>query len=313
MREDLSDTIFDLFPADTWAVSTLDQEKASNTYTEWLGQELAGATANRQIEGDDASFATLSAPSRYGTYCQISSKTFLVSDSVEATDRAGRGRESARGLMVRMRELKRDMEQAITQNQIATTGGSGTGRSTAGMETWIGGPTSTNGAAANAVAATAGSAATTPPVTSGTAGTAPTDGTAGSFTAALLNAALEGAWVQGGDPRIILMSSTQKKVADTFTGIATRFVDVNKTAQASIIGAASSYVSDFGNHTLMLHRYMRTNVVLCLDPDYWAVRYLRKPLKRELAKTGDGTKHQIITEFGLVARNWRANSKVVSL
>jgi hypothetical protein len=40
---------------------------------------------------------------------------------------------------------------------------------------------------------------------------------------------------------------------------------------------------------------------------------LRKPLKRELAKTGDGTKHQIITEFGLVARNWRANSKVVSL
>jgi hypothetical protein len=58
---------------------------------------------------------------------------------------------------------------------------------------------------------------------------------------------------------------------------------------------------------------MRTNVVLCLDPDYWAVRYLRKPLKRELAKTGDGTKHQIITEFGLVARNWRANSKVVSL
>ena len=51
MREDLSDTIFDLFPADTWAVSTLDQESATNTYTEWLGQELAGATANRQIEG----------------------------------------------------------------------------------------------------------------------------------------------------------------------------------------------------------------------------------------------------------------------
>jgi hypothetical protein len=184
------------------------------------------------------------------------------------------------------------------------------------MESWIGGPTSSNGTtAANAVAATTTAAtATTAPVTSGTAGTAPTDGTTfGALTANALNLALEGAWIQGGDPRVILMSSTQKKVADTFTGIATRFVDVNKGAQASIIGAASSYVSDFGNHTLMLHRYMRTSVVLCLDPDYWAVRYLRPFTKRELAKTGDGTKHQIIGEACLVARNWRASSKVVAL
>ena len=144
-------------------------------------------------------------------------------------------------------------------------------------------------------------------------GTAPTDGTTfGALTNSALNLALEGAWIQGGDPRILLMSSTQKKVADLFTGIATRFTDVNKTAQASIIGAASSYVSDFGNHTLMLHRYMRTSIVLCLDPDMWALRYLRPFTKRELAKTGDGTKHQIVGEVGLVARNWRASSKVVA-
>lgn len=314
MREDLTDTIFDLFPADTWAVSTLDRESASNVYTEWLGQELAAAGANIQIEGDDASFATLSAPSRYGSYTQILSKTFLVSDSLEATNRAGRGKEAARGLMVRMREIKRDLERALTQNQISTVGGSATGRSTAGMESWIGGPTSTSNSAANAVAGTATSGATTPPVTSGAAGTAPTDSTTlGPLTVTNLNAALEGAWVQGGDPRIILMSSNQKKIADQITGIATRFTDVNKTAQASIIGAASSYVSDFGNHTLLLHRYMRTSVVLCLDPDYWAVRYLRPFQSRQLAKTGDGTKYQIIGEACLVARNWRASSKVVAL
>lgn len=316
VREDLSDTIFDLFPADTWAVSTLDRETAINVYTEWLGQELSGATANRQIEGDDASFVTLSAPSRYGTYTQILSKTFLISDSLEATNRAGRGREGARGLMVRMREIKRDLEQAVTQNQIATVGGSGTGRSTAGMESWIGGPTQTDGGitAGNALAATATSAATTPPVTSGTAGTAPTDGTTlGALTVTLLNGGIEGSWVQGGDARVILMSSKQKKVADTFTGIATRFVDSSAKAQASIIGAASSYVSDFGNHVLQLHRYMRTSVVLILDPDYWAIRYLRPFQKRELAKTGDGTKYQIIGEAGLIARNWRASSKIVAL
>jgi hypothetical protein len=214
---------------------------------------------------------------------------------------------------VRMRELKRDLEQAITQNQISTVGGSGTGRSMAGMESWIGGPTSSNGTtAANAVATTTtGNAGTTPPVTSGTAGTAPTDATTGALTVAALNLALEGAWIQGGEPRIILTSPTQKKVIDTFTGIATRFVDVEKRSQASIVNAASAYVSDFGNHSIVLHRYMRTSVVLCLDPDYWAVRYLRKPTRRELAKTGDGTKHQVIMECALVARNWRASSKVV--
>jgi hypothetical protein len=311
MREDLEDTIWDLFPEDTWAVSNLDRVSASNTYHEWLGQELAGATANRQIEGDDASFATLSVPSRYGVYMQILSKTFLVSDSVEATTRAGRGRESARGLMVKMRELKRDLEQAITQNQTSTVGGSGTGRSMAGMETWIGGPTSSNFAAANAVETTAASTGTTPPVSSGTAGTAPTDPTTGALTNSALVPALEGAWVQGGNPRYILASSTQKKVIDTFAGIATRFVDTNPSKQAPIIAAANSYVSDFGNHTVVLHRYMRTSVVLCIDPDYWSVAYLRNPQKRELAKTGDGTKYQIIMECGLTARNWRASSKVV--
>ena len=88
---------------------------------------------------------------------------------------------------------------------------------------------------------------------------------------------------------------------------------MNKGDQAVITGAANVYVSDFGKHQVILHRYMRSSVVLCLDPDYWAVRYLRKPQKRKLAKTGDAEKQQIIGEWALVARNWKANSKVVAI
>jgi hypothetical protein len=315
IREDLSDVIFDLFPEDTWALSNFDREDASSTLTEWLAQELAAPGANIQIEGDDASFASLTPPTRYNTYLQISSKTFLVSDTLEAVNKAGRKSELARGALVKMRELKRDMETRITQNGIATVGGAGTGRSTAGIESWIGGPTADPGATtANAVRATTSAAATTTPaVTSGTAGTAPTDGTTtGALTNAVLNQALMGAWAQGGDPRVILVGVAQKAAIDAFTGQATRFVDVAKGQQASIVGAANVYVSDFGNHQVILHRYMRSSIVLCLDPDYWAVRYLRKPQKRKLAKTGDGEKFQIITEWGLVARNWKASSKVVA-
>ena len=78
--------------------------------------------------------------------------------------------------------------------------------------------------------------------------------------------------------------------------------------------------SDFGRHQVIMNRYgnldsagalIERGVVFCLDPSYWAVRYLRRPFKRELAKTGDATKFQLLCEWGLVARNWKANSKIV--
>lgn len=315
LREDLSDLIFDLFPEDTYALTNFDREEASATYTEWLGQSLAAPAANIQVEGDDATFASLTPPSRYGSYLQISSKTFLVSDSLEKVNKAGRRSEVARGAVVKMREMKRDMETRILQNGISTAGGAATGRSTAGIEAWIGGPTADPGSTtANAVrATTTANTTTTPPITSGTATTAPTDGTTtGALTAAVLNQALMGAWAAGGNTSLILVGPTQKAAIDAFTGVATRFVDVDRNKQASIVNAANVYVSDYGTHTVVLSRYMRSSVVLCLDPDFWAVRYLRMPMKRELAKTGDGTKYQIITEFALVARNWASSSKVVA-
>ena len=51
LREDLTDTLFDLFPEDTYLLSTLDREEASATYTEWMAQELQAPAANIQLEG----------------------------------------------------------------------------------------------------------------------------------------------------------------------------------------------------------------------------------------------------------------------
>lgn len=312
-REDLSDVIFDLFPEDTWAMSNLDREKATATYSEWLGQSLAAPAANAQLEGDDASFAALTAPSRFGTYMQISSKTFIVSDSLEAVNKAGRKSEVARGAMVKMRELKRDMESRICGVGISTAGGAGTARTTAGMEAWIGDATASAAGASHVVLSTTSASSSSPPITSGTPGTAITDGTTtGAFTSASLGYALQGAWEDGGDTKVILLTAKQKQLLDAFTSVATRMVDVSKGKEASIVGAANLYVSDFGVHQVILNRYGRDFTVLCLDPTMWAVRYLRPFISRELAKTGDGIKHQIITEWGLVCRNPLANSKVTA-
>lgn len=320
IREDLEDVIWDLFPEDTWAVSNLDKVDATAPTHEWLGQVLAAAGANIGVEGDDASFTSLTSPSRYGNYTQILSKTFLVSDTLEAAKKAGRGSEVARGAMVKMRELKRDMEYAIVRNAIGTAGGATTGRSMAGMETWISGflnnafVGTTVTASTAIMSTTTANTCTTPLTSSGVPGVAPTDGTTtAALTITNLNNALQGAWSNGGNPTIILGTANNKAAIDGFTSIATRFVDVDAATQSPIIGAANVYVSDFGRHTVVLHRYMRTVTLLCLDPNYWAIAFLRRPMARELARTGDGTKYQIITEAGLVSRNWQSSSKVVAL
>lgn len=320
-REDIEDIIFELDPMDTWALSNLPRVKATGVYHEWLSDDLAAAATNRQHEGAEAAATTATPARRLGNWCQISEKVFAVSDTLEAVDKVGRKSEIGRLGTKLLKELKRDIESALVTNQGSSgggggaLGGTGTARSSAGIESWIGNgtTTTTQGEASNVVAATSTSGATSPGFASG-AVTAPTDGTTtGALTEGQLKAALEGAWEDGGDPRVILVGSRQKKVIDAFSGIATRFVDSAPRAQATIIGAANMYVSSFGSpHMVMLSRYVRSSVVLCIDPEYWAVAFLRGFRTTPLAKTGDAEKRLINTEFTLVCRNPKASSKVVA-
>jgi hypothetical protein len=321
VREDIEDVIFLLDPMDTWALSNLDKVDASAVYHEWLADDLAAAAANRQIEGNDVSFSTAAPARRLGNWTQISHKTFAVSDTLEAVEKVGRSSERGRLGMKLLKELKRDVESALVGAQGSSggqgggQGGTGTARSSAGMEAWIGNGTTTTtaGEASNVVAATTSSGATSPGFASG-AVAAPTDGTTtGALTEGQLKAALQGSWEDGGDPRVILVGARQKGVIDAFSGVATRFVDVQRTGQASIIGAANMYVSSFGSpHAVILSRYVRSSVVLCIDPDYWAVAFLRGFKKTPLARTGEAEKMLISAEFTLVSRNNAASSKVVA-
>lgn len=314
VREDLEDVIWLLDPMDTWALSNLDRVDANAVNHEWLSDNLAAAASNIVREGDDATFGTAVPAARLGNYCQIFNKTFVVSDTLEQVKKAGRSSETGRLGTKLLKELKRDMELAVVGNQASSAGGSATGRSLAGMESWIAGPTTTGTTASNAVATTTNGTATTPGFASGTVA-APTDGaTTGALTEGTLKAALQGAWTDGGDPRVILTSAVGKGYIDSFSGIATRFVDSSPKAQATIIGAANMYVSSFGSpHMVVLSRYVRSSVVLCLDPDYWALAFLRNPQKKPLAKTGDASKTLIVTELTLVCRNPNASAKVVAV
>jgi hypothetical protein len=320
MREDLEDVIWLLDPMDTWALSNLPKVDVSSVYHEWLQDTLAAPATNAQIEGNDASFATAAAAPRRGNWTQISYKTFAVSDTLEAVEKAGRSSERERLGVKLLKELKRDVESAIVGNQGSSggqggaQGGTATARSSAGMEAWIGNGTTTltAGEASNVVSATTNSANATSAGFASGAVAAPVDGTTGALSEGQLKAALQGAWEDGGNTSTILVAARQKQVIDGFAGIATRFIDSSPNKQASIVGAANMYVTSFGTHMIVLSRYVRSSVVLCIDPDYWAVGFMRAFKKTPLARTGEAEKMLISSEWTLVCRNNAANSKVVS-
>lgn len=284
---------------DTWASTNLEKVDATSTYHEHLQDNLAAAAANVQIEGDDAAFSTAAPAERVGNILQISRKTFIVSGTLEEVKKAGRKSELKRLGTKYMKELKRDIEFALVRNQASSLGGSGTARSSAGMESWIEGPTATTaGTAANVVTATTNSTTSTTPGFSGGTVVAPTDGTAGALTIGQLNAALQGSWEDGGDPRALLVAANNKNTIDNFTSLATRQVDVAKSDKLPVLGSVNVYVHSYGSPSMVvLSRYVRSSVVLCIDPGYWSIAFLRRPFMETLAKTGDAEKRQMLAEF----------------
>lgn len=306
LAEDFQDIIFDISPEETPLLSVCKRTKAAQTFHQWQTDALAAAGANAQIEGLDSTFATLSPTTVLGNYCQISSKTVNISGTHDVVRKYGRKSEVAYQLMKAGKEIKRDMEYALVRNQASSAGGQATARTSGGLESWIG---SQSG---NMVKATGQSNATTIGFSGGVVA-APTDGTAVTFIEANLQTALGLAWTDGGDPSLILMSSVNKARFSAFTGVATKYNEVKGATQGTIIGAADMYVSDFGNHTVKLDRFMRDQSVLCIDPGYVGVAQLRPIEKTELGRTGDSTKWLITTEYCLVVQNPDAHAKVTTV
>lgn len=307
-REDLEDVIWELDPLETYCLSNFDRVDAKATYHEWELDAMTAPAANRDLEGNDGSYSAVTQPTRAGNYCQISSKSFIVSGTQEVVAKAGRKSDVVRQLKKQMMELKNDMEFAIVTNQASSAGGSATARSLGSIESWI---ASTDNSG-NGLRATTTASASTAAFGSGVV-SAPTDGTTtGALTEAKFKEAFQLGWSAGGSDHLVLCSATQKTAISQFSGLATKFSDVKSNGKVSINASADIYVSEYGTHSIILHRHVRTSVVLVLDPEYWALAFLRAPFSETMAKTGDGEKKYLRAEFTLVSRNHKASAKIAA-
>jgi hypothetical protein len=303
-REDLSDVIYNISPTDTPFMSSVGKTKATAVYHEWQTDALAAAVGNNAaVEGADATSLTVTPTARVGNRTQISTKTVQIAGTEEKINKAGRKSEKAYQLAKASSELKRDMEKTLLSNNVAAAGDSTTARTLGGLQAWL------NTNAVLGSGGTAGSGGTT----------ARASGTDAAFTEAMLKSAVKQAFVQGGNPTVLMVTPTQKQVVSGFAGIAAQRYEAPSNAPTTIVGAADVYLSDFGTLSVVPNRFMTGDsgdggeVAFVLDPEYAAVAYLRPFQTNELAKTGDSEKTQLLVEYTLEVKNEKAHAIIADL
>jgi len=295
-KEDLTDVIYNISPSDCPFISMIGRTTAKNTLHEWQTDSLASVdSSNAQIDGDDASGTSISATTRVNNRCQISRKVVVISGSAEATDKAGRKSEMAYNLAKKAKELKRDMESIVCGKQQEATGSASVARTTRALESWI---VTNKGHGTSGATTSAG---------------AVTDGTQRSATEALLKAQLQTIYTAGGEPTTIMVGPSNKQTFSGFSGIATQYRDNRKVGPAQIIASADIYVSDFGEMSIVPNRFSRDRTASIIQPDMWAMSYLRPFRKEKLAKNGDSDRMMLIAEYALEARNEASSGKLADL
>ena len=136
-REDLSDIIYNISPTDTPFMSSIGKEKAEGTLHEWQTDALAAAATNAQVEGDEIAFTAVTPTSRINNRTQISRKSVIVSGTQDTVNTAGRNQELAYQISKNAKELKRDMELVLCNNQSAAVGSASAARTSSGLASWI--------------------------------------------------------------------------------------------------------------------------------------------------------------------------------
>jgi len=298
IREDLSDVITMISPEETPFYSTCKKTKATNTLHEWQTDSLRASASNAHVEGDDTAAEARTATSRLGNYTQIFKNAVSVPDTDEGLDKAGRAKEIGYQVLKVAKEQKLDIEKALFDNNAREAGNSSTARELAGLPAWL---------------------ITNVDFQSGDSGANPTgdgtdartdDGTPTAFSQTKFDNVMQSIWEEGGNPDVCYLSAFQMNKALGFVG---------NNNQRSTIGASDGevanllnvYMTPWGNVEFIPTRENRARDVFIVQNDMMEVAVLRPTKNTQLAKTGDSTRRQVVTELTLVVRN-EASSGIIA-
>ncbi len=297
IREDLEDVIYQISPEETPFYSACKKVKASNTLHEWQTDTLRSSADNKHIEGDDTAAEARVATTRLGNYSQIFKNAVSIPDSDEGLKKAGRSAELAYQTLKIAAEQKLDIEKALFSNNARVAGNATTARELAGAPAWM----LTN---VNFVSASSGANP------NGTGSNARTDsGAPTAFTQAKFDDVMQSVWSSGGKPDVCYLSAFQMDIALGFTGNNNQRSAV-QAGDKKVIKSLDVYVTPWGTVEFAPTRENRGRDIFIMQSDMWAVGVLRPTKNTALAKTGDSTRRQVLTELTLVCKNEKASGMI---
>ena len=297
IREDLSGVIYNVSPEETPFYSKAKKTSAKNTLVEWQTDSLRASAANAHIEGDATTADARSATTRLGNYTQIFKNAVVVPDTDEGLDKAGRAKEIAYNTLKIAKEQKLDIEKALFDNNARAAGNSTTARELAGAGAWL---TTNTDFGANEGAN---------PTGDGTDARTDETTTLIAFDQARFDGVMQSIWEEGGKPDTVYLSAFQMNKALAFTGNNNQRSAV-QAGDEKVIKSLAVYVTPWGSVEFMPSRENRSRDVFIMQDNMWEVAVLRPTKNVALAKTGDNTTRQVVTELTLCAKNEKANGGI---
>jgi hypothetical protein len=295
LREDLADIIFDVSRRDAPFINLIGKTKATSRTHDWVTDSLGSAAANAQVEGDETTFDTYTAPSRLTNATQIFRKAYVVSGTSIAVDIVGAEDEYTRMQVKAMRQLMRDMELAAVSNNAPVTGNASTARVMRPLMGWF---------SSNVSRASDGS--------NGTTSAAATDGTLRDFSKDLVDTVMQSIRSNSSEmPSVLMCAPAQRKnISAMSISNVTRQTELQEGKLPTSVKVVET---DFADLRVVDNDLMRSRDIVILNPDFWALAELRSAFSESLGKSGDAEKFQVIAEATLESRNEAANGVIADL
>jgi hypothetical protein len=138
-----------------------------------------------------------------------------------------------------------------------------------------------------------------------------TEGTARALLESYVEEALSTGWSNGANPSMGILNAFQKRKFAAFSGSSTKMSDGDKR---KVTNNVEVYIDPLGTEIRLLPcRQAPTNTIFFVDPEYLEFTTLRNFFTKDLAKTGDSERKQIIVEYTMEVRNEKAHAAVFDL
>ena len=283
IEEDVSNVITTIDPTDTPMFTMMKAEKVRNRVFHWQEDTLASAADNAQIEGANASYATLTPTTMRENSTQILTKAFQVSETSDAVSTYGRAKETAYQLAKKLAEIKLDLERAfIGVDNAKVTGTTSAAREMASVSQMIS--------------------------TTVDAGTNATD----ALTETKLLELGQTCYQNGSKPHVLMIKPADSIIVSGFVSANTgRNRDISQ--ERRLVNVIDLYVSPYGEYKVIMNRHQLTTHAFLIDPAMFKTCVLRPFTRTLLAKTGDADNHFIRGEYSVMHKSFADSGMITGL